>query len=149
MPETGFVLRKNNPSQRTYFRVRQLYYETISVGTETWLNHDKLPGKLRDQLLLFLSPLLLYVLLMYCFPCIILRFFVPHMSKGWDYNILTFVYSQRVLLITLYTIKFYLHGQKKKKKIEIRIQFCHMCLNLCGNYTIIIHLSLCHVNVPN
>ena len=37
-------------------------------------------------------------------------------------------------------------SEKIQLKFEIKIQFCVMCLNLCGDYTIIIHLSLCHVS---
>ena len=36
--------------------------------------------------------------------------------------------------------------EKVQLEFEIRIQFCAMCLNLCGDNTIIIHLSLCHVS---
>ena len=32
--------------------------------------------------------------------------------------------------------------EKVQLEFEIRIQFCVMCRNLCGDYTIIIHLSL-------
>ena len=32
--------------------------------------------------------------------------------------------------------------EKVQLEFEIKIQFCVMCQNLCGDYTIIIHLSL-------
>ena len=35
--------------------------------------------------------------------------------------------------------------EKVQLEFEIRIQFCNMCLNLCGDHKIIIYLSLCHV----
>ena len=36
--------------------------------------------------------------------------------------------------------------EKVQLQFEIRIQFCVMCLNLCEDHIIIIHLSLCHVS---
>ena len=36
--------------------------------------------------------------------------------------------------------------EKVQLEFEIRIQFCNMCLNLCGDHAIISHLSLCHMS---
>ena len=38
------------------------------------------------------------------------------------------------------------NSEKVQLAFKIRIQFCAMCLNLCGDYTIIISLSLCHMS---
>ena len=35
--------------------------------------------------------------------------------------------------------------EKVQLEFEIRIQFFAMCLNLCGNHTIFIHLILCYM----
>ena len=45
MPETGFALRKNNPSQRTSFKSLQLLYKTTSDGIDIWLNQVKQQGE--------------------------------------------------------------------------------------------------------
>ena len=37
--------------------------------------------------------------------------------------------------------------ERVQLEFEIRIQFCVMCLNLCEDHTIIIHLSLRHVSI--
>ena len=52
------------------------------------------------------------------------------------------------LSLSIY-IYIYINRQNLEKvqlKFEIRIQFCAMYLNLCRDYTIIIHLSLCHMS---
>ena len=43
-------------------------------------------------------------------------------------------------------IYIYIKLEKLQLEFEIRIQFCVMCLNLCGDHIIIIYLSLCHVS---
>ena len=61
-------------------------------------------------------------------------------------RISTYIYSCLVYICTRYIYIYIYNSEKIQLEFESRIQFCVMCLNLCGDHTIIIYLNLCHVS---